>query len=494
MHGDLSSSGANRTYGGGWTAMEADFGLHYALLQPSEEEWKATVNDTTRAPYACLHLWMKCVGSVLRVYLFVDTLDDGTKVPPQSSFDPAREKLIADSLRGKILANRLPVRATINVAGGEFFVTLPHDQLAHKSTAEVHIKVHGWLRFAKFPVAKCGVAAAPAPRHQPPPVQYLVHTYTMENSKSVDDTMSALVQATAKHLSYYQCLLDITIYYISMEREHIPYYLANPFLEKNSQSGRLVFLTKDSNRPYQVNGKSYKWQAVYMNLMIMQHWQHEQFPKVRILFIDPDEYVHAKVSMMSNLHDVLQKHDVANFQRKDTICADCNGPEYAINIRSHTFQMSDNHISTKVSLNPNNAGCLMVHFSLCGNNQTSVIRLNSHIAYIVHFGNTLSVRHQAGESSFNGYAADLDSLNRCLPPPNITAGYNRTAMHDIYEVLAMPSDMVEDFVAVTLYDWYQTRGLQTAVGLGVGVVATCVLVAGVVWRVLGRMGASRSRP
>ena len=35
MHGDLSSSGANRTYGGGWTAMEADFGLHYALIQPT---------------------------------------------------------------------------------------------------------------------------------------------------------------------------------------------------------------------------------------------------------------------------------------------------------------------------------------------------------------------------------------------------------------------------------------------------------------------------
>ena len=499
MRVDVDHSGidanANLTLGM-WTAIEADYGLHYALIQPTHDEWKSLVNDTTRAPYACLHLWMKCVGNVLRVYLFVDTLDDGINNVAIHHFDPEREKLIASSLRDKILANQQPVQATINVAGGEFFVTLPPDQLAHRDTAEVHIKVHGWQRYATFPVTKCGVAVVHRPQNQSPTaIQYLVHTYTMENSNTVDSSMPTLVQATAKHFSYHTCLLNIAIYYVNVEREHIPYYLQNPFLELNARAGRLVFLTKDSNRPYQVNGKSYKWQAVYMNLMIMQHWSHERFPNVRILFIDTDEYIHVKVSMKSTLHNLLQKHDVVNFQRKDTICADCSGPEYAINIRNHAFQMSDRHIATKVALNPNQAGCLMVHFSLCGNNRTSVIRLNSHIAYIVHFGNTMSLRTTANEPSFKGYIADLDGLYRCLPPSNITSTYIPTAMNDIYEALVMPSDVVEDFVAVTLYDFYQTHGLTTAIGLGwVVSLVTCMLVARVLWRVFGRVFANHSLP
>ena len=417
--------------------------------------------------------------SIFGVYLFVDTLDDGIKNAPQFRFDPEREKVIANSLRGKIFANQRPVQVSINVAGGEFFVTLPKDQLIQRNTAEVHIKVHGWLRYATFPVNKCRVSR---PRSTGD-MQYLIHTYTMENSHSIDDSMPSLVQAMAKHLSYHTCLLNIAVYYVNVQRQHIPYYLQNPILRTNAHAGRLVFLTKDSNRPYQVNGKSYKWQTIYANLMILQHWYHERFSNVRIFFIDVDEYIYC---MKSSLDDVLQKHDVINFQRKYTICTNCNGSEYASNIQDHTYQMSHRHISTKVALNPNQAGCLLIHFSLCGNNQTSVVRLNSHISYIVHFGNTIKVRYYANEPSFKGYVADLDTMYRCLLPSNINTSYLPMAMNNIYEALVMPSDVVEDFIAVTMYDFYQTHGLTTIVGLGlVMLLAFCMLVGKVLWRTFG---------
>ena len=528
------------------TIVPADQDLHYSVILPSLEEWaqlfpsnsssnsgssgSSSAQPSTPPPYSAVHLWLKCVGATLRGYLFVDAVADVVDV----SLSREREQALVRAFDKRVLVDGVPVELSMSMAGAEFFAHLGHGDARRHTYGEVHVTVRGWRRYAKFPLHACAAAPLPLPaasnRRRP---DYIFHSYTMESSfrnagagtdADADTMLPAMAQvrkklpcetaslrfltirhraqAVAKHLAYHLCLFgnQTAAYYIATERAHIPLYLNHSVIAEHAREGRVVFSTRENNIPAPVLGKTFKWQIVFQNLFILQHYMHPRHPNVRLFFFDADEYVHVRPSMAATLHDTLRRHDVVNFQRKDTVCIDsaCQGrPEHGLPIRGHAFQQSDRHLPAKVVLNPNMAGCLLVHFSLCRNNRTAFTRLNSHVAYLVHFGNTLSARVRTTEASFNGYAADLDAMHRCLPPPGSTSfeagtgtGMDTDAVMDF---LAAPTDAIEDFVTVTAYDFVQTHGPGVTAAVGIAVVACVVLLAATIRRLAQRCCTSRTR-
>jgi hypothetical protein len=91
--------------------------------------------------------------------------------------------------------------------------------------------------------------------------------------------------------------------------------------------------------------------------------------------------------LLKELHRNMYTNSVVSFQRKGVICLDCNvsHPDHVYSFRNQVYGQSEQHSLAKVSLNPNEAGLMLIHFAL-SNNGTKV-RLDSRIAYLCHFEN-----------------------------------------------------------------------------------------------------------
>jgi hypothetical protein len=155
--------------------------------------------------------------------------------------------------------------------------------------------------------------------------------------------------------------------------------------------------------------------------------------------------------MLDALKLKLQNHGVVSFQRKSTICADCGLlPEISLpNIENRKFKMSERHIPAKVALNPNAAGCMFVHFSLC--DRHSMIRLDSRIAFVVHFENLLE--HRVDQNKIGFVPADLSILDRCHKM-NLTIGSLQEATY-VYEVTVRESSILHANTIITNYFEYE---------------------------------------
>jgi hypothetical protein len=122
--------------------------------------------------------------------------------------------------------------------------------------------------------------------------------------------------------------------------------------------------------------------------------------------------LHLPPYLAAAFHEKINTHSVVNFQRKTVICVDCdhNLPELGNSFSNHSFKISNKHLPAKVSINPDKAGCLLIHFSLCS---TDIIRLDSRIAYISHFDNFHSHRVSKDEADYKFHDYDASLLSRC---------------------------------------------------------------------------------
>jgi len=151
--------------------------------------------------------------------------------------------------------------------------------------------------------------------------------------------------------------------------------------------------------------------------------------------------------METELHLLLMKHHTVNFQRKMIVCADCipHTAEYGYHVSEQKYWMSDHHISTKVALNPNSAGCMKVHFSLCAQ---SKMRLDSRVAEIAHFENLHLFRIDPNDKSLNFYSVDLSDMFSCFDWNNfnMTGDYNFTLICDSPHLLYSKGSMKSSWI------------------------------------------------
>ena len=375
-----------------------DDDLEYSVLIPSREEWASIFNDQHYGP---LHLWMRCVGNVIRAYFVIETLSDGPHLDLSQTAE--RERMYAHNLT--LLANGVPIKKVITGGGGEFFLTVNSTNRNFlTSTDEVHISVEGWKHFAKFPIWRCSLPKDKSTG----PAEYIMSTYTNDESSTISNTIPKMVTAIERHLLFHKCALNISSYEIPVELDHIPYFMANDLLAQFASTGFITFLIK-GNHPGQYLGYNIKWYFLYQNLVILTHWRTGN---KRIFFWDPDEYLHLPTHMISAFNEKLNTHSVVNFQRKTTICVDCdhNLPELGNSFANHTYVVSNNHLPGKIVINPDEAGCMLVHFASCSR---STVRLDSRIAYIAHFENLMVNRVSKNNADYKFHNYDVSLLGRC---------------------------------------------------------------------------------
>lgn len=208
-----------------------DDGLHYSLLLPSEEEFRATFGP--EGAYGPVHLWMRCLGSVVRAFFHLEVLSDGNTTPHGDS----HEKLYVQRL--VFAVNGVPVNNTVVTGiGGEF--TLDLDQLG--DIGELEITVAHWKRYAKFAAAWCEPQELLS-RKEPNP-GLIMHVYTLDGSSHSPGLDSGDVGAIARHLLYHTCMLNLLRYEIVVQRDYIPLMLQHPVVSHGVASGLVFFLSR----------------------------------------------------------------------------------------------------------------------------------------------------------------------------------------------------------------------------------------------------------
>jgi hypothetical protein len=331
----------------------------------------------------------------MKAYFFLEVLSDGDQLLHSVN----RTNLLKEKV--KFFANGEPILTFVSTgAGGEFTINLSAPQFNASSVVEITFS--NWRHYAKFPKNACKPGKLVHERESSPGI--VMNICTLDRSfSSQRHTLSELpdVAAISNHVKFHICALNLTRYELIVQHDDVPYLLRDPIISHAAESGKLKFLVKGNN-PAQLTGTHYKWQYVLMNVNILSHWGEN----VRILFWDPDEYL--IIPNPVTFHDFLQKmtnYYVVNLQRKTVICSTCagSGPERNFDFASERFIQSDKHLATKVAINPNFAGCVMVHFSLCPDDPKHRIRLDSRIAYLAHFENLHHRRREPTETGYNYY-------------------------------------------------------------------------------------------
>lgn len=375
-------------------------------------------------------MWTSCVGSQLKAYFYLEVLADG-----EESLHPGdRETLLAEKI--KFTANGKSVDGVVATnAGGEFLIDLQVMGIADSTIVE--IVAFDWKRYAKFPTSLC----TPVTTVRTTSPALIMNLYTVDRSFSPAGPESPDIVSIARHMLYHKCSLDLISYEIVIQLETLKFFLANPAMRHAIEQGLLKFQVK-GDYPAQVLGRNYKWQFIYMNLSLLRHWPES----VRLLFWDADEYLVLSPMMRQEFFSKIEEYATVNIQRKSVVCKSCeeaqsrdaNAAGYGANIpppprpekeyrfSDNTYVQSDRHLATKVIINPNIAGCMLVHFSLCPNpniqrEKKVKVRLDSRVAYIAHFDNLHRHRITSRDPEYDFYPTELGKvLGVCEPPGSVS--------------------------------------------------------------------------
>ena len=298
--------------------------------------------------------------------------------------------------RFKLRADDKPLPYECWHSGGDFYI----DATNKPKTAEITISVEGWLKYTAFPLSEC-VASTP----QPAEPEYLMHVHTYDHPKSIK-LNKLYPSGIAHHLIYHRCALNVTKYELIIQPEHLSRYLRNPHLNRFAQQGWLKFVLKSHHPPRMDLPFIYNYhQGIYENQALLQHWK----TNVRIFFFNPDEFVSLAPSF--TFPEFKKKHlDRSNvaFQRYMTFCYDCTPgqpelPQFSLTDRQYKVAEKLQH--PKLFIDPNQNGCLLVHWSQCGVPEKS---LSNETAFILHFENLYTKRWtNATQSGFGKIPLDI---------------------------------------------------------------------------------------
>ena len=298
--------------------------------------------------------------------------------------------------RFKLRADDKPLLYESWFSGGDFYVDVS-DKLPN---SELIISVDGWVKYTAFPISEC-TSSTP----QPAEPEYLMHVHTYDHPKSIK-LNKLYPSGIAHHLIYHRCALNVTKYELIIQPEHLSRYLRNPHLTKFAQQGWLKFVLKSHHPPRMNLPFIYNYhQGIYENQALLQHWK----TNVRIFFFNPDEFVSLSPSI--SFPEFQKKHlDRSNvaFQRYMTFCYDCTPgqpelPQFSLTDRQYKVTEKLDH--PKLFIDPNQNGCLLVHWSKCGVRERF---LSNETAFILHFENMYTKRwSNASQSGFGKIPLDI---------------------------------------------------------------------------------------
>jgi len=274
--------------------------------------------------------------------------------------------------------------------------------------SDITISIKGFTKYIKIPLNICNNNNNKLIEKSTVSPRYIMSIWTYDYNSINDIKLS--IDGLVKHFHSHSCILNIEKYEVLVQSSYIKYYMENSIINKAVSLNQITFIIKNShftqyNQSYYKN--ECKYYSVYMNLQILQYWNFN----VRLFFWDTDEYINVSPFLLQELNRNIKTYSIVSFQRKSVICLDCNAsyPDYKFSFNKHNYGLNEKHNLAKVSLNPNEAGLMLIHFAL--NNNGTRIRLDSRIAYIVHFENYYNRRIAVDDTSYQKF--DISNLYSC---------------------------------------------------------------------------------
>jgi len=375
--------------------IDVDHELFYADIVPTWSEWIGVFNDNGKY-FGKFQLWSKCSATgTIRSYFYVDSLPYLFQYVNSDHASIINENLIIYNDIGRI-------NTSYTRAGGEFFMNISTFVSGTSDYNDfISVSIEGFKTYIKIPFSICTDYFQTIKRNISTERGNIMSIWTYDVLDNDIQSLNSSVIGFQKHFEYHFCLLNIAKYEVLVQGKYIKYYMQNPVIYNAVIKKQVKFVIKN-NHITQYNETHFtgisKYQAVYMNLQILRYWNHD----VRLLLWDTDEYIHVAPTLLHELQRNIKTKSVVSFQRKSIICLDCDGsPDYTISFYEHVLGKSSNHIPAKVSLNPNEAGLMLVHFALLVHG--SKVRLDSRIAYLCHFENYYRVRVLPDTNSFHKF-------------------------------------------------------------------------------------------
>ena len=371
----------------------------------SLNEWKKTFGNDLLSSFGPVHLWLKCVNNIIRGLLFVQQLStshysrrDDTALYNELNWDFNSDnfKLTLNGHRVDLIHSRMPWPGGDHLTAVSTFTYVFQN---HSMTA-IDVKINDWHLWHKIRKLKHLNLSTVTKKKR----DIAISVNFADKDNEID-----FLKSIEQHFNYHHGLLNFHRYHILVREYEIERLQSIPFIVEKVNEGILKIFIKPSYLP-EVERHSFRFQAIYENLMLLYHWQEN----IDLIVIDLDEFliINSKDALKS-LTDGSSSCVAVN--RKHVSCQNCSiyYPDKELVLRSNYSQnwrscSGDTKFDySKLMVNPDKTNCMYVHWPACG---TVCEKASESNLYILHLINYFGFRSSRLLNRLNYAPMDISSF------------------------------------------------------------------------------------
>ena len=354
-----------------------DSRLQYFRFDPSRAEWKNSFPHAADETYGPVHLWLRCLGDKIRGIFYIESLSDYDQpIDDTAGYlkkywdDSPGLTLYFNDEKVKFETSKLPWQSSHTSTSSFYYSFQRTDE------EFLNIRINNWRRFHK--IDKNQLCKSAAPSKEIKNQLFLSVNFADKQNKQ------GFYHSIKNHLIYHATNFQIDRYLIVVREYEIRYIQQDPFLMNAILHGFVQVFTKPSYFP-QVVGHSFRWQAIYENLLILYYWSENK----KLLIMDIDEFV---VSPKPLLEFLTQDDNCAAINRVHIFCSNCTAKSDKDNIIAGNNEerwlrvVGDRKFDhPKLLVDPDKTDCMYVHFSVCGKPCKALDENSAHILHFINF-------------------------------------------------------------------------------------------------------------
>ena len=381
-----------------------DGGVQYSLILPFADEWKNLIDDENHPIPSPFHMWFKCIDNQVRGYFMVEDmrqLSHGKEANTPTAFILDRHLFM--------YANGRPINIRIWLGGADFNFYIVDTEKG----SLIQISIKGFKHYTYFDSNSCtekkstSYAIRSNTDIDKRETKYVMHIH-LRQYYNTSHNIGKVIRGIANHAYYHRCALQLDRYEFVIHKEQAHLFLENSAIKKAVDEGWMRMIVRNPIIPAPIkighHPSNCYWQAYVENMALLRYWKED----VRMYFFDSDEYIwFADNVTTTGYREVLRNNGVVGFERYMTFCSTCSDKQGELNhfsFRNTQYKIVRKKLDhTKLVVDPNQAGCYIVHWAGCGPRQYTY---PIEEARILHFENLYIPRWKYSHS----FIQDTDPL------------------------------------------------------------------------------------
>ena len=338
-------------------------------------------------------MWLRCSSSKIRGILFVESQSDyDHRIDDTASYLRKYWNDNEKSLNIHFNDENVPFESSILPWPGSYSSSsaFQYDLSRTNSSEYLNIRINNWRRYHKLDIEQ---ACKPQILLQEKNQLFLAINFA-DKSNSI-----SYYHSIKNHLIYHEANFHIDRYLLVVREFEVKLIMKDPFLLSAVKSGFIQIFVKPNYLP-EVSGHSFRWQAVYENLLLLYYWTEG----TKLLILDVDEFV---VSSKPLLHYLAHNESCMSFNRIHLFCSgNCSGQTDKENVLIKENKDSWHQVvgnpkfdHGKLLIDPQRTDCVYVHFSVCGKPCGRVDESEGKILHFINYFERRSTLLSVGNTS-----------------------------------------------------------------------------------------------